>query len=384
MENVKPKRKAESGKQKVLAGLLAVLLALPSFGADLTRSITFADGQRLTAAQLHTLIDGASIGVTFLTGKSLLGTVDSADYVLVYDTSAGTFTKMTLGTLIMANTDLITTQTDEPNPVAADYLLLYDASAAGFKKVSIANLTTANTNNIALLPVITTNALQTATVPILNGGTNAQIALGDLWRYAWRWTYAVTNLTAHTSPTNLDALVIWDSVGQSNKQVTLLGLVTNLPVALPGTSNSAVITVTETNVQKQMTLSNLTVQVAASGLFLTTNATYTSSTVAANTIVAAVKAIDAAHGLGVTPKFKEVVLVCTTSDLGYPIGDELPADQLYDTLGANPVQVFCNTTNVGVIARSAASGWQTASKVTPATFAAITPGSWALKIYARP
>lgn len=115
--------------------------------------------------------------------------------------------------------------------------------------------------------------------------------------------------------------------------------------------------------------------------------TFTSSGVALNTITAAAKVIDTAHGLGVTPKFVEAVVVCTVADLGYAVGDELDAGHLWDSLAANPIQVFRNSTNVGVIARSPATSgnlWQTANKTNPVSFVALTPASWTLKVYARP
>jgi hypothetical protein len=238
---------------KWVAVLLGLLLPLGAGAGDLTRSITFADGQRLTAANLHTLVDGASVNTTFLTGKTLLATVDGTDYVLIYDTSTGTFKKMTLATLIMGNTDLITTQVEATEPAGNDLFLIYDASGGTLAKLSFANLFTGNSNLIGNLPALT-NLSAPVKVWLQHGGTNVHVALSDFWR-AFEYLVPITNLLAHTSPTNTDALLIWDSAAGTNKQTTLSGLVTNLPVTTNPTN--AVISVVAGGELRQMTLSNV-------------------------------------------------------------------------------------------------------------------------------
>ena len=233
-----------------MLAVLTALLATTAQAGDLTRSVTFSDGQRITAGQLHTLVDGASVNATFLTGKNLNSTVETTDYVLVYDTSAGVFTKMTLSTLVMANTGLITTQADDPNPDYNDYVLTYDASASSFAKVSITNLLY-NTNLIAVLPNIT-NLTQSATMWVRHSGTNAQIEVTNLLSNFSYLTYRVpfTNLSRHTTPTNTDRLLIWDSVAGTNKWTGLSGLVTNLPTVTTNGPNDWLMVVTNGNVSK--------------------------------------------------------------------------------------------------------------------------------------
>ena len=297
-----------------MLAMLTALLAWPALAGDLTRSITFSDGQRITAAQLHSLIDGASIGATFLTGKNLNSTVETADYVMVYDTSAGVFTKMTLSTLLMANTGLITTQADDPNPAYNDYVLTYDASASSFAKVSITNLLY-NTNLIAVLPSIT-NLTQSATMWVRHSGTNAQIEVTNLWL---RFTYraAFTNLAEHTAPTNTDRLLMWDSVAGTNKWTSLSGLFTNLTTTTTNGSSDYFLTITN-GIPKLITYGNL------SNAF-STCFSYTGS----NALPALAASQTFTHGLAGIPQSVRVVAYFISDDAansGYTTGDEIDID----------------------------------------------------------
>lgn len=375
------KSKVQSPKSKVWGLVLVAMLAWPAAGADLTRGITFTDGQRLTAANLHSLVDSASVGVAFLTGKSLLSTVDAADYVLVYDTSAGTFKKMTLATLLTGNTELITAQSEEVNPASNDMLLMYDASGGGLVKVSITNLVY-NTNLLHALPTIT-NALQTAKVKVLNGGTNATLTLDSLWLNSFRYSQAITNLTRRTQPTNNDAFLMFDSVAGTNRWATWIDLVTNTPAASV-VSNATLISVLETNQFKQMTISNLMLQFANSGMFYTTNLSFTTTNKTLVTVTAAGMAVNQAHGLSATPKAVRGVLVNTTSEHGFAIGDEVAFEHIYSPTHILPVSVGANATNVFVIVSGDPStSWQVRSK-DAGTWQNITDTSWSLRAYANP
>jgi hypothetical protein len=360
--------------------LLAPFVALPAAAGDLTRSVTFTDGQRLSAANLHTLVDGASINATFLTGKSLLGTVDSADFVLVYDTSTGVFTKMTLGTLLLANTGMITTQPEEYNPAPTDYLLLYDASGAQLAKVSVTNLVTGNTNLVVGQNPIT-NLLSTAQFLVNNGGTNNRISLANLWQFNFEYTRGFTNQLEHTTPTNVDRLLIWDATAGTNKWTTLAGLVTNLP-ATTNPTNTAKLMIVETGEVKQVSIDTLRDNLTRA-TFLSTNQTFTGS-IALASITAAGAYIDTAHSLGVTPKSLHTVMVCTTADHNYAIGDELDFGNVWQSGGTSPAGTpWANSTNIGFTAIVSKASFQIPNKTTGAT-ATPTEARWTIKIYARP
>lgn len=363
-------------------GLVAWVLVLPALAADLTRGITFTDGQRITAAQLHSLVDSASIGVAFVTGKSLLGTVDSADYVLIYDTSAGTFKKMTLATLLTGNTDLITTQTEEANPASNDMLLIYDTSGVGLVKVSITNLVY-NTNLIHALPTITSNVLGTAKVKLLNGGTNVSMTLDSLWLNGFNYTRAITNLSRRTQPTNNDAFLLWDSVAGTNRWATWIDLVTNTP-SVATVSNAALLSVLETNQFKNITVSNLMLQFGNSGMFYTTNLSFTTTNKTLVSVTAAGTVMNQAHSLAAVPRQVRGVLVNTTSEHGFAVGDEVAFEHIYSPTHILPVSVGANATNVFVIVSGDPStSWQVRSK-DAGTWQNITDTSWSMRVYANP
>lgn len=91
-----------------------------------------------------------------------------------------------------------------------------------------------------------------------------------------------------------------------------------------------------------------------------------------------------AHGLGATPKQVRVVLVCTTTDLGWSAGDEV---DIYSVRASNAdlhvvATVGADATNVTVaIDLASTDGWRIANKSTGA-YGAITESSWTPKVYA--
>lgn len=96
------------------------------------------------------------------------------------------------------------------------------------------------------------------------------------------------------------------------------------------------------------------------------------------------------HGLGTTPAWVRVVMLCTTADTatGYAVGDEIPSDLFTtgDVSGAlsHAFGVICNSSNVCII-RNGVATLQTMRKTTGITYTTVTSSSnWRLKIYARP
>lgn len=95
-----------------------------------------------------------------------------------------------------------------------------------------------------------------------------------------------------------------------------------------------------------------------------------------------------AHGLASTPNKVECYLVCTVNDIGYVVGDVVNAMGLVKrgsggeqrqgvSIGANATSVWAVFTNTG----AAVGSYQLPNKSTFAG-AAITPGSWNVKLYA--
>ena len=153
----------------------------------------------------------------------------------------------------------------------------------------------------------------------------------------------------------------------------VLTLMTNLSVThLNVTSNSVV--VGSTNNQAQViTIPSLYTNMLAQV------PTFASSPLSMSSVSAAGIYLNVAHGQNRTPPVVTLVLVCTTADLNYSIGDEAHVTFPF----ATQVITFGNTTNVGFICNAAASSWTVCDKST-GTATAITPARWSAKIYARP
>jgi hypothetical protein len=107
------------------------------------------------------------------------------------------------------------------------------------------------------------------------------------------------------------------------------------------------------------------------------------STVACSSISAPAKVIDVAHNFGVTPLYVRVVLECTTTDLGYAVGDEVELNS-QNSGTVSPGNVWGNTTNAGYTCTVPAAQFIVANKTTGNFTTAITPARWNLKLIARP
>lgn len=365
-----------------MLAMLTALLAVQAQAADLTRGVTITTS-RLTTSQLHSLIDTATVSTGFYTDatKDVLGTVDSTDYFLLYDVSAGLYKKMTFSTLLLANTDLITTQADDVNPAYNDYVLTYNASATALAKVSMTNLLY-NTNLIASLPNIT-NLTQSATMKVLHGGTNAQIEVTNLWAN-FKYRAAFTNLVEHTAPTNTDKFLVWDSVANTNKYTTLSGLFTNLTTTTTNGASDWYLTITN-GTPKLIPYQNI-VNNVSNAIF---GVSYTSGTSNLNGLAAG-KTMDVAHGLPGTPKIVNGIIVCTSTDAGYAVGDEIDFQGVFDPTtpastdhrGSFGITAVANSTNIFVV--QAASNLLYVRNKTTGAGVDIDESKWSYRVYAKP
>lgn len=147
---------------KILAIITALASALASKAQDISPGYTFTDGQRLTAAQLESLVNQAAIQPAFYTDKIIQTNLNPTDILLVYNPSSGTYHQLTGQTAVFGNTAFITGQPEYPTNTLApyDYLLIYDPTNGILAKVSVTNeiqflsayvvaphLSFANTNN---------------------------------------------------------------------------------------------------------------------------------------------------------------------------------------------------------------------------------------------
>lgn len=363
---------------------VAALLAVAASASDLERGVTFTDGQRLTAANLHSLIDDTSISVQFYTGQDSQSTLPTADYFLVYSASALAFKKMTASGVLYGNTALITGQTEKTAPSTNDYVLLYDTTGAVLKKASLANIGLNSTNLINWQPEVT-NLLSSAYLLALNGGTNVRVSSSNLFWSLETWNKPFTNLLTHTAPTNEDRLLLWDSKNGTNKSTTLAGLFTNLPSGTVSNTDVLMSVRAGTGVVQQVTLS--AVATLISNLVVYPSGTNT-ATVAEFAIPAVSTAVTNTHTLGTTPAWVRWVLVCKTNDQGYLAGDEIDIGTvgLWSSTDQAGFSTWANSSNAGVVRFSAATSLEVAKRTAGVVGdnGALTEARWRVKGYLRP
>lgn len=378
--NIRP---ARGMTMVLLAWVIITLLAWAALGGDLTKGYTFTPTDRVTSTKLNGIVDDAVINATFITGKSV-GTPDASDSMVFYSAGSSGLRKATLNSLFLQNSVLITGQTEDTSPVTGDYVLTYDASAAALRKATLLNLVFTNAALINGRTNWPTPARDTTYLLAYDTGTGewSKLSRSNLFWQMFEfntWTNQPTNAT----PGALDAIPIYDYAAGTNKSTTITAIFTNRPVIM--TNDAGGFIYTETNsVPSKMTLNNLSNYVAGGLVANVLPRKFVSSLVAGSGISGAGKPIDAAHSLAATPQQVRAVLVCTTANLNYSVGDEVDVLNVWSGgLQTNPINVFANATNAGVVVRSAASDWQIANKTSgSSTLATITAGSWSVKVYA--
>jgi hypothetical protein len=216
--------------QMVIAFLFIVLTCN---GADLTRGISFVDGQRIYAAQLQTLVDNATINTAFITGKTEQTALGASDYFVLYSASGAALRKISGNNLLLNNTNWVTNLTENFILTTNSYFPFYDIPNAQLRRVSLLSLMNPS-NTSALYPTWTSNLNDTLQWRITDGVSNYAIPyaaiktnLATNWAY-WLWlgptnaTYPSNAPTLSTSaPVNADRFWISDSANTySNKAVT--------------------------------------------------------------------------------------------------------------------------------------------------------------------
>jgi len=346
--------------------LLFLCLALQATAGDITRGTSFADGQRVSAAQLHQLVDSATINNTFYTGKAIDSTPLDSDYLLVYSPALLGFYKMTLGTAFLFNTNLITEQTEKLYPAAGDFLLLYDASGAALKKINWNLIETnlfyflnVNSNASQFFQAGYSNApftnLPPLTTPILNDDqfwiehdTNAAGSHTNFSGYALTAAGYITNSTTisvfsfpatNTPQTNAGSLLLstncvvnifapastnysisYTNIGMTNYAVTNVSISTNSQIG----------SMTLGGLFQLLDLARPRSEKFTSGEFDLALSGYCSTN----------------HGLGGAPQVCRWVLVCKTNDASYIVGNEVSATCFYDSSSGAPAGFGASATNV--------------------------------------
>ena len=385
----------------ILAGLLLLALGA-SAQTDISRGKTLSDGVVLHASDLHTLVDSATIQPTFYSSRSEITTaLPGANYLLTLDPSSAVFRKVSVNSFLYGNTNIWLNTTASAAVPYYGTFLFYNPTNNGIYSVQGSNVFGSLSSYILAANLIggqpaITNLVAPDGLFMLHGGTNVQIASSNLWLNL-HYTAAFTNQLLHTAPTNDDRILIWDSLALTNKQISLAGLITNLPALSWATNASTnwfqltntdqfivMSTINSTNNGVTNILSKVTLaQLRAANTFTTTNFPMVNATGNTN-------AHNAAHGFGQVPRTIKAVLACVTAELGYSILDEIDGSGVYCLDASNLIvepalAVWGNSTNVGCTLRydSATKNVYINSKLT-GTASAITKANWNLRIYATP
>lgn len=297
--------------------------------AQIQKGFTYSAGSptnQVTFTNLNAHVDDAILLPGAITEQTAVTATETVDLVLVYDDSAAALKKVALSNLLygaqvtLANleTDFIADATAKVTPVAADLVLIGDSEASNATKKS------------------TITQLSTPLAPLVS----TAILASDF----------VADATAKATPVAADLLLIGDSEAS--------------------------------NVCKKATITQLA-PIIATAISASATVSYTSSNQA---LPGNAGVVTLAHSLGDQPRFVRWVLVCTTTDLGYAVDDEVDlwaADQnspqgrpAFNTV-ANATNLICQQASLDsdtilLLRRDGSVG----------DSAAITPGSWRLKVYA--
>lgn len=152
-------------------------ITLPSFGAsDANKVVTInGTGTGMTTISVDELVSVSSFDISTLTAETVVD--GAADYLAMYDASAGAMRKVLANTI---QTD-ITALTEDTSPdESADFLLMYDTSAAANKKVKPNNIDT----NISGKTELTAGQIDTTSDMLVvydaSAGTNKKVAPSNL------------------------------------------------------------------------------------------------------------------------------------------------------------------------------------------------------------
>jgi hypothetical protein len=385
------KGKRVSGKVgKWAAAVLSLthFLTHPLSAADLTKGYTFTSGeQNVTHTKLNNLVDAATINASFFTDKSAVTAPATVDLVLIYDDSASALRKITLGNLLFNNPFTITNLTADTAPAPDDLVATYDVSDTALKKATLRAMVFESAHLIANRTNWPTPARITTSLLAYDSDTGefSKLTRSNLFYQFYEFN-VFTNLANHTNPTNDDKLLLWDETNKTNKTTTLAGLVTNAP-ANTWTNSGDVLWgySAESNRVAKLSLPNLAAFVTTSAGFISTasNLFYTNIYQSAETALGTGKLIDAAHGFPTTPREVWVSLKCLTAEFGYSVGDEVLA--VGQVNNSTPMYYpGANSTNVFLVASTAAATPALPNKATGASWANLTAGNWRLILRARP
>ena len=180
---------------KLILGFLLSVFCLALRAQDLSQGTNFVDGQRVTASELNSIVNGATILPGFISTKPAASALGGGDLVLLY--SGGVLYKISGNAMLLQNTAFITAQVEKTAPVGTDFALIYDTAASAFKKVSLTNLAAVHGS----FPLVT-NAPLGDLVRLFHAGGNSWTTISNLFQ-------TFTNLPTAPSVTATDQFLMF-------------------------------------------------------------------------------------------------------------------------------------------------------------------------------
>lgn len=372
-----------------LFSIIYVAAATLLNGADITPGYYFVAGDTVTHSKLNTAAAG-TINATFIGGKTEKTIPDgSADYLLLYDSSAIALKKITVGNIGWLNTNYIAGRAEATGAAPNDYLMLWSTASQAYRKISLANGIFQSTNLVLNHTNIAAPGLSYYLLG--DGGTGPSIVkAGQLFTNAW------LSFTNNSTVTNGNLFLVWDGAAcelrsidylilsnAAQRQVDNTTASTNLITSLPAGSNP-------TNGDYFVVFSAASNALVKYNWSSMSNAVYSglaSQKFAGSEIKwpgLGTNYFAVPHGLPGTPQIVRWVAVCKTNDCNYPAGEEVDiltigkADT-YTKLWA----VSADSTNVYLMffASVVPTGCGVFSR-TNGTWCNLTEARWAIKPYA--
>lgn len=208
---------------ELLALLLLWLIAGRAHGADITAGYVFTDGEKnITHTKLNSMISGATINSTFLSGKSSVSESITTDEFFILRSSV--YYRLTLGSGVFGSSNLIVNRTANTTPLGSQVLIGYNPSTLAIEKSTLAEAVYSSTNLVWLQP--RTN--NPGTDFVLLGGDAARSTWGTLrTNLLWDWQ----NWFQLTTATNLTNPAVGDLTYMRSGGTNAAIYITNLLVA---------------------------------------------------------------------------------------------------------------------------------------------------------
>lgn len=299
--------------------LLTFTIAMYARGGEITPGYVFQNGEKnVTADKLNSMVNKATIGPVFYSGKNTKTDPETTDWFLLYDAVAGEIKKVTYNSLFLTNVNLIVSRNEATNLLSSHMFLMWDGN--GYKKQSYGGLILTNLDLVANRVALTNPPLNMKFLGF-DGSSNVTTYRSNLF-LGMEQFYVMTNLPTSTAfdPTNL--LFYYDQNTKSNRSITVSNFFGGIPVETTNDTNDMFLKYTTNKAVKLVTLDN--VANTLSNVFpRVISAFYTNA------------ATTSTNSLGIFTNYPaskldvKMKMMCVTPDAGYAAGEIIQNDQFF-------------------------------------------------------